>query len=696
MARFLIDNVSDLKDMVNELCKYPRLAHDTETKGPSGIGGLFPFHGSRSFSHIFATDKDEYYVDFNRKINPKYKRELQPIFDDNTRIIFYVNAIFDGSISHFDGLTFNQRILDCPSIARVEYNRHRSTGKLDDESFLSMKYLAEYYGVQKKNDLIEKYIIENDLYQKNGNDDYILSIFNDKKIPEYDRVPAEMLFNYGCDDARTTYDLGTKILKCINQKDIIYNPEIKLITVAQREIKLTSALLKSHIAGIKLDNEYVDRAIERETIIFQNYSRELESLTNGINLNSTKQLGDFLTHHGIEVPRKELTETSMERARDYERKADEYHHLLAKEAPGSRKFLSLMRKRDDLRARKEKYDEGNYSLDSKMLGKICDANPQFDFLKMISKAKKAEKKLNTYYKNFKILQDSNGFIHANLNQAAAITGRFSCSNPNLQNLHKEKWKDDEGNIINEFLIRKSFIPDSPEYMLVFLDYKQQEMIVMLDQAGEMDVINKLLSGEVEDFYIATALVLFEILGIEINRKDAKAMALGLAYGKGLELLARELGYIGPNSNDNEILFGKEKAKLFKTQFFNALKKLQELTKKLEYEVITNGKIHNAFGRVIYLDKNEAYKALNAYVQSTSADITKQAIVNIEPLLRDKKSRFVLSVHDENIFCLHKSELYLIEMLKEEMSKAYKYKHIPLGVDCEYSEKSWGEKENYVA
>ena len=135
MAQHLINTKLLLKEAVSELCNHDRLSHDTETKGPSGIGGLFPFHGSRSFSHIFATAEDEYYFNFNTGgINPKYISLLQPIFDDEKRIIFYVNAMFDATISYFDGLTFSQRIVDCPSIARVEFNCHDGGRYAKDES----------------------------------------------------------------------------------------------------------------------------------------------------------------------------------------------------------------------------------------------------------------------------------------------------------------------------------------------------------------------------------------------------------------------------------------------------------------------------------------------------------------------------------------------------------------------------------
>ena len=694
MARHLINNITLLKFMVDELITHKRLAHDTETYGPSGIGGLHAFHGSRSFSHIFATDKDEYYVDFNNKIDWKYKKLLQTIFDDPTRIIFYVNAIFDGCISHFDGLKFNQRIIDCPSIARIDFNKHGKS-KDDKDSYLSMEYLANYYKVKIKDDAVKNYIAENNLYQTDENGGRILDIFKGEKIPEYQKVPFDLMYSYGCNDARTTYDLGIKILKCLNYKDTTYAGERevgmpKMIDVAKREVELTSVLLDTKIKGVRHWEYYTKKAVIQETKNFKLYNDEIQKLTGGINLNSGMQVGKYLQAQGVEVPRNKPTDIMLTRSKTWLAKA-----VIAKKQGKEKQYHQAMEKALH-------NEKGNFKTDAETLERLMGQHAHLEGIDKISKTKKAEKKLNTYYKNFLTLQDFENYIHADLNQNAAKTGRFSSSNPNLQNLHKESWLDDKGKVITEWLIRKSFIADDGS-RLFFTDFRQQEMIVMLDQAGEMSVINKLKSGEFKDFYLATAAVLKEVLGIDISRKDAKAMALGLAYGKGTELLAYELGYILPNATEAEIDAAKKKAGKFKRAFFDALPNLKRFTKRLEREVKMYGKIHNAFGRVIYLDSNEAYKALNAFVQSTSADITKQAIVDLEKdLTKNKlKSRFTICIHDE--LCTNVvlgEEKVVLPMIRNAMINAYTPRHMGLDVDFEVSEinekgvSPWGEKVAY--
>ncbi len=127
-----------------------------------------------------------------------------------------------------------------------------------------------------------------------------------------------------------------------------------------------------------------------------------------------------------------------------------------------------------------------------------------------------------------------------------------------------------------------------------------------------------------------------------------------------------------------------------------MRTLKRLKNNLERQVKMRGKIHNPFGRVSYIDKDHAYKALNSFIQGMSADITKIAMVNCHALLKPTKSRLLCSIHDELIFKIHKSERYLIKEIQRLMSEAYPHKHIPLESDVMWSPNctSWGDKVDY--
>ena len=651
-----ITTKDQLLEAVDYLCSHSRISHDCESKGPSNIGGLFPFHGSRSFAHIFATDKDEFYFDF-KKIPSVHKKLLQPIFNDEKRLIFYVNALFDNTIMHVEGLKNHARIADCPSLARVEYNEH---GR-EEESYLSLEYLAKHYGVQLKIDAVKKYIAENNLYSPE------LSIMDGGKIPLYEQVPDEIMIPYACGDARSTFDLGTKIIQAINAKDARYaayrDGMPPLIEVAQAEIKLTSALLDARIEGMTIDRPYIENQIAEEQKEINNLEVSLKEIVGDINLNSSKQLSEFLLSKGIELEKKKPTKKALQNQRKYT--------LELKEAI-EKKFTP--KKIEAIRKKLENSKKVNYCTDKKAIARIYKANPEFEFLMKYVSKKEAEKRISTYYSNFLMYVDKNDIVHAQLNQETTITGRMSGSNPNLQNLHKKDKK-----------VKRSFKCLDKDFNWFYIDFKQQEMIVMLDQSEEMQIIYKLIDGIFDDFYEATRETLLELAGIEITRQEAKTIALGLAYGQGDELLAENLD------------MPLKKAKEFKAAFFRVLPNLEKLKERLEQNVIRRGRIHNPFGRVSYIDREGVYKALNSFIQGTSADITKRAVIALHEFLKPHKSKFLLVIHDEVIFKIHKTERYLIPQIQKIMSEAYPHKHIPLGSDVEWSDdnESWADKKPYI-
>lgn len=703
MTAFLINTKNKMNEAIQEIKLHDRIAHDTETMGPIGnkaISGLYPFHGSRSFSHIIATKNDEFYFDFNiGGINKKYAPMLNEIFSDKERLVFYVNAIFDQMISHFDGIKIDSRVADCASLARVEYNLHLK--ERGDESFLGMDYLSEHYKVPRKLDIVKKYIQENNLYSEKK------CLFTGEKIPLYNRVPLEIMFEYGCQDARTTFELGNKIIACINYKDEFHKKTMghdapTMISVAQREIKLAQPLFDMKLNGVKIWNEYTHQAIEHETMISKSAQKELFEVYGEFNISSGKEVAELLLKNKIDVPKNKPTKKGLEKIEEYKLKISAIQRQINNDPLTEKQITKLKKEIAKTQASLDKKLEGTYKTDKKTIEKIIKENAHLEDLRKITVAKEADKKISTYYKNFLLLRDSSYILHADINPNTTKTGRTSSSNPNLQNLEKHYV---DINCPNSYAVRKSIAATKAGYCLIMGDYEQQEMIVMLDQAGETGIIEKLNSGEYEDFYLATASFLKETLGIEISRHEAKQMALGLAYGKGLEKLAYELGYIGANPTLEEIEIGKQKVKAFKDKFFEALPKLKLLVHSLEEQVRRFGRIHTAFGRVIYIDKNDAYKALNAYVQGTSADISKQAMINCHARLKaeNMKTSLVLMVHDELIFetPFNEEGLKARKIIEEEMVKAYNGKHLKLKVGFDKSEineqgfSTWGEKTEWA-
>lgn len=682
IKKVLVNTLSDLKNVSNHLINQETISFDTETYG------LYPFHGDRPFSYIFSDKDTDYYIDLNPLTSELKKVDAIPeiarLFLDPERKIFGVNIIFDLCMAYVDGITtLKGRFIDAPALARVEYNQHMAS-RGDDGSMLSMDYLAKHYLGTKKDLTVKNYISHNKLWGT-------CHVTGDEKKPLYSEVPLEIMTLYGWSDGRTTYDLCKNIIRRINQKDIDYSPYRptavgKMIDIAKNEIALTSVVFEMKKYGFPIDEKYIERAIKAETALLSSRIGEIDrELGLGFKYGSSDKVAKMLLDRNVQVEFNTPTETMLKRGMkariDIETLKHERTLLFAEPTLSkrqSKRIQTINKTIEKLKISHYKNMKGNPKADAKALNRYAEKY-NIPVLNTIIATKKAEKKITTYYKNFLMLADPNKIIHCGLNQEVTVTGRFSSSAPNLQNLHKETWDGTD----EQLLIRNSFI--APENSrLLFCDYSQQEMYVMLDQAEEMELIGKLISGEFEDFYLATAALVKEKSGIVITRSQAKAIALGLAYGQGKALLAKNLGV------------SMEKAAEIIAAFFMALPKLKKFKDNLQTYAKRFGRIHNPFGRVYYVESGYEYKALNAYIQGTSADITKTAMVNLERELRPYKTKLLLSVHDEVIFSLHNddNEKEVVAIIEKCMTEAYPHKHIGLGVDFEISDNAWGRKRAY--
>lgn len=122
-----------------------------------------------------------------------------------------------------------------------------------------------------------------------------------------------------------------------------------------------------------------------------------------------------------------------------------------------------------------------------------------------------------------LLQD--GRIYGTFNQIGATTGRFSSSNPNLQNVPNAS--TDNGRAI-----RNLFIADSG-HKLIVADFSQIEPRIIASLSKDERMIQAFLNGE--DIYTAVS----EPLGV--SRAAGKQLVLSIAYGIGPDSIAERLG-----------------------------------------------------------------------------------------------------------------------------------------------------------
>jgi DNA polymerase I-like protein with 3'-5' exonuclease and polymerase domains len=156
------------------------------------------------------------------------------------------------------------------------------------------------------------------------------------------------------------------------------------------------------------------------------------------------------------------------------------------------------------------------------------------FLRMLSKAREFDKAVNTFVEGLKGYV-YNGRIHADVNQirsdqGGTVTGRFSMSNPNLQQIPASGYIGKK--------MREIFLPEEGMKWGSF-DYSQQEPRIVAHYAIKYGLANTeglkdKFEKENADFHQIVADL------AKIPRKQAKTINLGLFYGMGKGKLQNEL------------------------------------------------------------------------------------------------------------------------------------------------------------
>lgn len=316
-----------------------------------------------------------------------------------------------------------------------------------------------------------------------------------------------------------------------------------------------------------------------------------------------------------------------------------------------------------------------FKSERKRWGKTSKGNPSFtaDILakfehpaaKCILDYKQAHTDSN-FYRGFLSAATKNSTIHTEFKSWGTRTGRFSSANPNLQNLKKDSELSQ-----GEFSVRRAIKPRDG-FVFVMIDYDQMEYRMMIDLAGARSIAKKVLSGL--DVHEATA------QGSNISRAQAKAVNFGILYGQGDEALAESLKVT------------KAKAYAIKQSIFRSAPEIKYFIDYVKNKARSTGRITNVYGRnYIFNDKSKVYIAPNTVIQGGCADAMKFAMNKIDDFLEDKKSRMILQIHDELVFEIHETELFLVEHLVQIMSSVYKHRILPLTVSVDHSRVSLADK-----
>ena len=327
--------------------------------------------------------------------------------------------------------------------------------------------------------------------------------------------------------------------------------------------------------------------------------------------------------------------------------------------------------------------------------------------------RRLQKLMSTYITKLPAsLNPRTGRLHASFNQMGTDTGRFSSTDPNMQNIPARN-KD----------IRQMFVA-SPGYCLLSSDYSQQEPRLTAHMSRDEKLINAYKQGK--DLYVEIASIAFRLpyedcmefksdgtINPEgaVRRQRSKAIVLGVCYGKGVpaiaedlgisreeaqqiydqimrafpglerfmvesQNMARELGYVDtvwgrkrrlPNMQLEPYEFsysGKTPANFDPLAFDQEVSNEVPEGIKRKYTAMLNRAYWNERQRIIAQARNEGIiikdnsgyiaeatrQCVNSRIQGSAADMTKKAmlLVGMDRQLKEWGFRLLLQVHDELI------------------------------------------------
>ncbi|MFO7815390.1 MAG: DNA polymerase I [Halanaerobiales bacterium] len=312
-----------------------------------------------------------------------------------------------------------------------------------------------------------------------------------------------------------------------------------------------------------------------------------------------------------------------------------------------------------------------YSTSIEVLEKL---EGQHDIIPLIMDYRKYSKIKSTYVDPLLELVDENtGRIHTNFNQMVTATGRLSSTKPNLQNI---PIRTEEGR-----KLRKAFIPEEKDWVLLSADYSQIELRVLAHISQDDQLIRAFNEGQ--DIHTQTASEVFEVAKEDVTsdlRRHAKVINFGIAYGMSSYGLAKDLDI--SNSEADEYI-----NKYF-SRFPGVKKYMDDIVKKAK----NNGYVRTIYDRMRYIkgiNSSNYHRrsfaeraAINTPIQGSAADIMKIAMIEVYNVLRDKNInvKMLLQIHDEIVFEVAQSELAEIaRLVKIKMEQAVEL-DVPVIVD----------------
>ena len=271
--------------------------------------------------------------------------------------------------------------------------------------------------------------------------------------------------------------------------------------------------------------------------------------------------------------------------------------------------------------------------DSTRNWKLQPLAAQYPIVAKLLEYRTMQKALTSYGQNMvELINPKTGRLHADFRQIGAPTGRFACTNPNIQQVpHAAEY-------------RRCFMGHPDNRRLVIADYSQIELRILAEFSGDEGFIQAFNSGA--DLHRVTAAQVFGVAQDQVSKEQrdfAKRLNFGVVYGIGAQRFSMMTGLSVTEAED--VL----------RRYFATYRKLDAYLRESANRAVSEKQARTGSGRLVKFNYDPSDRqqvsmtqrnGKNAPIQGTSADILKRALRLLSDELRETSAKIVNIIHDE--------------------------------------------------
>lgn len=311
-----------------------------------------------------------------------------------------------------------------------------------------------------------------------------------------------------------------------------------------------------------------------------------------------------------------------------------------------------------------------------------EVGEQYPAINALRQLRKLNKYMDTYIMGFRDLMNVDGRVHGTYNLHGTETGRLSSSDPNMQNIPRDK-------------VIKNLIVAEEGYKLVQLDYSQAELRVLAYLSKDKFLTGVYQRGE--DLHDAVARQMFGPNFTKEQRVQAKTINFGIAYGR------------GPASLQRVFKITMDEARSLINNWFSQMPDVDKWIKNQRNLATKNIVPETPLGRqrhfvITYDTLNHVQNEyVNFPIQSIASDMTVFSLIEIHNWIAEEgiDARIILNVHDSIVLEVFDEDELIDKVVRkatEIMStvphRYLKDNEVPFRADAEVGY-SWGNLKGWT-